>query len=488
MVKPSSSPRVRVHTYRTKPRLWRWSLLFLFGLLFAVALAVWRCQPTLTPAAEALPQDDHIQVFFNQSPAGVYSDPYRQVQRWGDDLEQVLITAIEQANTTIDVAVQEINLPNIARALQQQSRSGVRVRVIVENQYRQPWSTRDTSWLAQQDDYARGKYENLRAFGDQNGDGQVSSAEAADRDAMLILQTARVPLIDDTADGTKGSGLMHHKFMVIDGQQVITGSANWTLSGLHGDALLPESRGNTNALLVIDSPQLAERYRQEFDLMWGDGPEGQRDSAFGVQKPLRGPQSVTLPGSTITVQFAPNTADTPREQTVNGLIGQTLQQANRSIDLALFVFTDQGIADSLQARAAAGVQIRSLIDRSFVYRSYSEALDMMGMALPDHRCRYEKNNRPWSTPIASVGFPELPEGDKLHHKFALIDNRTVVIGSHNWSKAANTKNDENLLVIDNPTVAKHFQREFERLYQNANLAQTPYLQNQIAKFQQQCGR
>ena len=66
MVKPSSSPRVRVHTYRTKPRLWRWSLLFLFGLLFAVALAVWRCQPTLTPAAEALPQDDHIQVFFNQ--------------------------------------------------------------------------------------------------------------------------------------------------------------------------------------------------------------------------------------------------------------------------------------------------------------------------------------------------------------------------------------------------------------------------------------
>ncbi|MEO1591093.1 MAG: phospholipase D-like domain-containing protein [Cyanobacteria bacterium J06632_22] len=487
MAKPSS---IKVHTYRTtrsKPQR-RWLAgLFMAGLLLAIAIAFGRGQSSLHPTAATLPQDPYIKVFFNHSPATVYRDPYRQVQRWGDDLEQVILTAIDQANTTIDIAVQELNLPEIAQALIAKARTGVRVRVILEHQYSQPWSGKDTHWLAQQDDYARGKYENLRAFGDQNGDGTVSPAEARERDAVLMLQTAQIPLLDDTADGTKGSGLMHHKFMIIDGQQVITGSANWTLSGLHGDALLPDSRGNTNTLLVIDSTALANAYQQEFTLMWGDGPGGQTDSIFGPQKSPRAPQQISIPGSSVTVQFAPNTTNTPSEQTVNGLIGRTLQQARQSIDVALFVFTDQGIANQIRERVESGVQVRSLIDRSFIYRSYSEALDMMGMALPDHRCKYEKDNEPWTTPITSVGFPELPDGDKLHHKFALVDNRVVIIGSHNWSKAANTQNDENLLVIENPTVARHFEREFNRLYQDANLAQTAYLQNQIRKFQLQCG-
>ena len=481
--------RIQVQTYRR--RTWalpRWQVVFGLAVLgLVIALLFGRCQSSVSPTADALPQDPYIQVFFNHSPAAVYRDPYRNIQRQGDDLERVIVDAIEQANSHIDVAVQELNLPNIAAALIQKSRSGVRVRVMLENQYSQPWSTRDTAWLDQQDDYARGKYDNLRAFGDANGDGTVSPDEARDLDAVLMLQTAKIPLLDDTADGTKGSGLMHHKFMVIDGQQVVTGSANWTLSGLHGDALLSASRGNTNTILTLQSTELAQLYQQEFDILWGDGPSGQEDSQFGVQKPVRPAQQVSIPGSTLTVQFAPHSANTPREQTVNGLIGRTMQRARQSIDLALFVFTDQGIANQIQQQAANGVVVRTLIDRSFIYRSYSEALDMMGLSLPDHRCRYEKDNQPWTAPISTVGFPELPDGDKLHHKFALIDGRTVVIGSHNCSKAANTQNDENLLVIDNPTVARHFEREFDRLYAEANLGQTQYLKNQIGKFQQQCG-
>lgn len=437
------------------------------------------------PKPPTLSQDPYIQVFFNQRLTQQYQEPYRNLRRPGDNLEQVLLDAIKQATTSIDVAAQEFNLPQVAQALIDKAKTGVTVRVILDNQYSQPWSQHTLAWIRQQDTYSRGKYENLFAFVDLNGDGHISMDEAIERDAMLMLHRANIPMVDDTDDGTKGSGLMHHKFMVVDNRYVVTGSANFTLSGIHGDWLIPESRGNVNALLRIQSPELASLYVHEFDLMWGDGPAGQPDSRFGSPKPARPKQTVALPGSQVTVQFSPHRADTPWEQTTNGVIAETLSRASQSVDLALFVFTEQGIADVLAART--GLNIRTLIDRSFIYRSYSEALDMIGVSLPDHRCQYEQENHPWISSITTVGYPELAEGDKLHHKFALLDNRIVMIGSHNWSKVANHTNDENLLIIENPTVAKHFQQEFERLYKNAHLGRTDYLLQQMRKTQRKCG-
>ena len=54
--------------------------------------------------------------------------------------------------------------------------------------------------------------------------------------------------------------------------------------------------------------------------------------------------------------------------------------------------------------------------------------------------------------------------EKLHHKFAVIDNRTVITGSFNWSPSAAHQNDEALLVIESPLLAAHFTREMDRLW------------------------
>ncbi|NJM97879.1 MAG: competence protein ComE [Phormidesmis sp. RL_2_1] len=461
-------------------RRWRWFWPFAIALCLTLASSLWRInsasQPTLAPAISPLPQDPYIQVFFNQSEASVYTDPYRQIERYGDDLEQVVIQAIEQATASIDVAVQSLNLPRVAQALVSSAQRGVRVRVVMENQYANPISA-----SAQAEQAAA-----WMAVADGDRDGTITPLEIAQADAVGILRSASIPLIDDTADGSKGSGLMHHKFLVIDRRWVLTGSANLTLSGIHGDGLDPASRGNANALLKIDSPALAESFNREFNLMWGDGPGNSSDSQFGLQKPHRLAQVLSLPGSNITLQFSPLSASQPWDNSVNGLIVRTLAGASRSIDLALFVFSEQAIANQLQAQVNAGTGLRALIDPSFIYRSYSEALDMLGVALFDQRCKIEQNNQIWLNPITTVGSPELPSGDKLHHKFAVIDGTTVIIGSQNWSDAANTQNDETLLVIRNATVAAHFNREFERLYRNPRLGNTPLLERKMNESQQRC--
>ena len=460
----------------------------MLGCLPFIGFMRWRIGSALNPSLKPLPQDPSIQVYFNHSEANVYIEPYRGGKRFGDNLEQVMIETINQAQTSINLAVYELGLPKLAQALRDRHQAGVQIQIIVDNQNNRPWSDLSPADIEALQGRDRNKYEEFRQLADQDRNGQLSSAEMAEADPLKILQSAQIPILDDTADGSKGSGLMHHKFMVVDNRHIITGSANYTTSGIHGDGLAPDSRGNANALLKIESPALAELFTQEFNLMWGDGPAGQENSLFGLQKPYRPVRRVTIPGSTIDVQFSPTSRQLPWTQSVNGAIAQALGSAVHTIDLALFVFSDQTISNLLARKAEAGLSVRTLIDPSFAYRNYSEGLDMLGLAIPDHRCQYESGNQPWGRPILSVGTPDLATGDKLHHKFALIDDMTVIIGSQNWSNAANEKNDENLLVIRNPTVAAHFRREFDRLYQSANLGITPQLQKKVHQQQQKCKR
>ncbi|WP_448562435.1 phospholipase D-like domain-containing protein [Trichothermofontia sp.] len=463
------------------PHRLRWILLSGLCLwLTACQRAASRLE-TLPP----LPQDPHIQAYFNHAASATYTDPYRRQHRLGDDLEQIMVETIAAARRTVDVAVQELRLPRIAAALVDRQQAGVRVRVILENTYSRPWSELSPTEVASFDERERSRYQEFFTLVDQNGDGQLSPAEMSERDTLIMLRQGRVPVIDDTADGSKGSGLMHHKFIVVDDQTVIITSANFTLSDVHGDLRTPESRGNANNLLRISSPQLATVLTQEFNLMWGDGPGGQPDSKFGVQKPPRPVQTVTIGNARLSIKFSPTGRQTPWAASTNGFIADTLTTARQQIDLALFVFSEQALVNTLDRQRSRGVTIRALIDPGFAFRPYSEGLDMLGLALAE-KCKYEAGNRPWSPAITTVGVPQLAPGDLLHHKFAVLDRQTVITGSHNWSNAANQQNDEILVVVNSPIVAAHYQREFDRLYATAALGAPANLQNKLAEQQRRC--
>lgn len=457
--------------------------LYIFLLIFPLA----GCQrvESYNQRPAPLPQDPLVQVYFNHSESSEYKEAYRQQTRLGDDLEKQIIDAITNAKSTVDVAVQELRLPKVAQALVDRQKAGVKVRIILENIYSRPWSSFTSAEIGKLDKREQERYHEFRQFIDINQDNQLSLTEINQRDALVILQNAKIPWIDDQADGSAGSSLMHHKFVIVDNRLVIITSANFTLSDTSGDFTNSSSLGNANNLLQIDSPELASLFTQEFNIMWGDGPGGQPDSRFGLQKPIRLPKQITLGNTQITVQFSPTSPTQPWSNSGNGLIAKTLDSATKSIDMALFVFSEQRLANILEKRHQQSVQIRALIEPQFAYRPYSEALDMMGVAL-SNKCKYELDNHPWSNPITTVGVPVLPKGDLLHHKFGVIDSQTVITGSHNWSDAANKGNDETLVVIESPIVAAHYVREFARLYTKVKPGLPPGIQKKIKLEQTRC--
>ena len=460
------------------------SRLLLFLLLGLAACQ--RGQSEVEPSRPApLPQEELIQAYTNHEPASSYTEPDRPQTRPGDNLEQVIVETIATAKTSVTIAVQELRLPRIAAALAERQKAGVKVRVILENTYSRPISSFTEAEVDKWPDRDRDRYRESRRLIDQNNDGQVSPEEIATRDALVMLDQAQIPRLDDTADGSAGSNLMHHKFLVVDDRTVIVTSANLTPSDVHGDFKTPASRGNANSLLKITSPELAQIFTEEFNLMWGDGPGGKKDSKFGTHKPLRPARPVTIGSTLVEVQFSPAARSVPWDSSSNGLIGKTLSGATQAIELALFVFSDQNLVNKLEPLHQSGVQIRALIEPEFAYRNYSEALDMLGVTLSDE-CKTEATNRPWQNPIATVGVPRMPPGDLLHHKFGIVDQKIVITGSHNWTEAANNGNDETVLVVHSPVIAAHYQREFDRLYTDAILGVPPAVKKKSEAQKQQC--
>jgi phosphatidylserine/phosphatidylglycerophosphate/cardiolipin synthase-like enzyme len=440
-----------------------------------------------TDKANNLPQDEFIQAYFNHraTQEQTYIDPYRQIERPGDNLEAIIIEEIATAQSSIELAVYELNLPLVAQALARKYRDGVEVRVILDNDNSQSFTELSSAEISQLNQHERQKYEQLWQLVDLNQDHQLSSAEVAQQDALTILKQAGVKVIDDTADGSKGSGLMHHKFMVIDHKKVIAGSTNYTLSDIHGDFNNSETQGNVNHLLRINNAQVANVFSEEFNYMWGNSTAG-IESRFGIAKSWRSPQSFNWQNTQITIQFSPTSQQQNWSFTTNGLIGETIDSATKSIDLALFVFSEQELADILQDKHEQGVEIKGIFDPGFAYRYYSEMLDMLGASLYLD-CQPEANNNPWLNHLDTVGTALVSSGDKLHHKVAVIDDTTIISGSQNWSEAANYQNDEAVIIITNSKVAQHFVQELQRLYTSATLGLSIKLNSKLEQQQQKCG-
>ena len=84
-----------------------------------------------------------------------------------------------------------------------------------------------------------------------------------------------------------------------------------------------------------------------------------------------------------------------------------LSRAQQTIDLALFVFSAQSLANILQEEVEDGIAIRLITDPGFASQSFPKVLDLLGVGLLDHIYPLEENNQPFKTPLKGVGTPRL---------------------------------------------------------------------------------
>lgn len=132
----------------------------------------------------------------------------------------------------------------------------------------------------------------------------------------------------------------------------------------------------------------------------------------------------------------------PQDRCADQLIAK-IDSAQKSIYVAIYSFTLDGVADALIRAERRGVEVKVIFD-------YGQA---SGVSSDDEK-------------LAAAGIPiELRNGSGyMHNKFIIIDGELVGTGSFNYSANADEKNDENLIFILDAGLAKKYKADFDQIW------------------------
>lgn len=137
-----------------------------------------------------------------------------------------------------------------------------------------------------------------------------------------------------------------------------------------------------------------------------------------------------------TVYFSPGDA------CLNAIVAQ-IQSARKTLDVCVFTISDDRISHALLERHRSRIRVRVLTD--------NEKLMDVGSDI-EH--------------LARVGIPVKVDrtAHHMHHKFAVVDGKTAVTGSYNWTRSAAQFNEENIVITSEVAVVQAYAREFERMW------------------------
>jgi phosphatidylserine/phosphatidylglycerophosphate/cardiolipin synthase-like enzyme len=233
--------------------------------------------------------------------------------------------------------------------------------------------------------------------------------------ALRILTDGGIPIVPD-----ERGAIMHDKFAVRDGEEIWTGSWNLTV----GDTY----RLNNNAVRMR-SPELARAFSQQFEQMFVQ-------RKFGPNRPKGNPAPpVQVGGMQVQVLFSPDNGVAQR-------LAERIGQASREVRFLAFSFTQDTMGQAVLGRAKAGLSVAGVFEKTGSETRFSEYGVMKQAGLD----------------VYQDGNPYV-----MHHKVFVLDGRTTVLGSFNFSDGADRENDENCLIVDDPGFAGRYLEEVNRM-------------------------
>jgi phosphatidylserine/phosphatidylglycerophosphate/cardiolipin synthase-like enzyme len=251
-----------------------------------------------------------------------------------------------------------------------------------------------------------------------NGSQTLSAKQAGtskDFDATKTLQAAGITVVN----GGRSSGLMHDKIIIIDGKILYMGSWNMSYN---------DTYRNNNNILRITNAKLIANYQAKVNELFVDNKFGTH-AQVGAQTP-----KLTIDGVSVENYFS------PVDNVMDKLVA-TVQGAQKSIRFMIFTYTDTNLANAMIDRTQAGIDTEGVIEN----RGASQGA---------------------MVPLFCAKVPVRLDGNKytMHHKVIVIDDTTVITGSFNFTKSADQENDDNVLIIHNPELAKLYLQEFDRIW------------------------
>ena len=245
----------------------------------------------------------------------------------------------------------------------------------------------------------------------------VMESDNMDRSAPQALIDTGIPVLGD-----RRQGLMHDKFVVIDRSEVWLGSMNYTFSGTYED---------NNNLFHIRSVKMAENYTKEFEEMF-------IDDMFGDNTVPETPNpDVSIEGTRVETYFSPDDG-------IAEHILEILNDAEESIYFMAFSFTTDEFGEAIREQAENGLTVAGVMEEQQVKSNIGTEYDFFKQAGLDV-------------------FVDGNEG-QMHHKTMIVDGQIVITGSYNFSRSAETRNDENIVVFYSEPIADFFMSEFQRVY------------------------